>query len=75
MSAQLYTNRTLSRLCGWSWAGSVPSASTFSRAFAEFAADGLARRLHEALILETQATRLVGQISEKRGQSGLNHAT
>ena len=60
---RLRLDRTLRRLCGWNWAGSVPSASTFSRAFAEFAADGLAQRLHEALIFETQATRLVGHIS------------
>lgn len=60
---RLRLDRTLRRLCGWSWAGSVPSASTFSRAFAEFAADGLARRLHETLILETQGTRLIGHIS------------
>ncbi len=60
---RLRLDRTLRRLCGWNWAGSMPSASTFSRAFAEFAADGLAQRLHETLIHETQGTRLVGHIS------------
>ena len=60
---RLALDRTLRRLCGWSSVGSVPSASTFSRAFAEFAADGVAQRLHEALILETQGTRLIGHVS------------
>jgi transposase len=60
---RLVLDKTLRRLCGWPWAGSVPSASTFSRAFGEFAAHGLAQRLHEALIRETQGARLVGHIS------------
>ena len=30
-------DKTLRRLCGWSRSGDVPSPSTFSRAFAEFA--------------------------------------
>jgi hypothetical protein len=41
----------------------VPSESTFSRAFAEFAASALPSRLHDALIEETHADRLVGHIS------------
>ena len=60
---RLVLDKTLRRLCGWPSAGSVPSASTFSRAFGEFAAHGLAQRLHEALIRETQGARLVGHIS------------
>lgn len=60
---RLRLDRTLRRLCGWSFAGSVPSASTFSRAFGEFAAQGLVQRLHAALIEETQGARLVGHIA------------
>jgi hypothetical protein len=41
----------------------VPSPSTFSRAFAEFAASGLPARLHQALIEATQGNRLVGHIA------------
>ena len=67
---RLRLDRTLRRLCGWDWAGSVPSASTFSRAFAAFAACGVARRLHEALILETQGTRLVGHSAARRRPGG-----
>lgn len=59
----LSADKTLRRLCGWQRAGEVPSESTFSRAFAAFAASALPSRLHEALIKETHVDRLVGHIS------------
>ena len=59
----LSADKTLRRLCGWQRAGEVPSESTFSRAFAEFAASALPSRLHEALIQNTHADRLVGHVS------------
>jgi hypothetical protein len=59
----LSADKTLRRLCGWQRAGEVPSGSTFCRAFAAFAASALPSRLHEALIKETHADRLVGHIS------------
>jgi hypothetical protein len=59
----LSADKTLRRLCGWQRAGEVPGESTFSRAFAEFAASALPSRLHDALIEETHADRLVGHIS------------
>ena len=59
----LSVDKTLRHLCGWQRAGEVPSEATFSRAFAEFAASALPSRLHEALIQDTQADRLVGHIS------------
>src|SRR5471032_3360714 len=59
----LSADKTLRRLCGWQRAGEVPSEATFSRAFAAFAASALPSRLHEALIKETHADRLVGHIS------------
>ena len=59
----LSADKTLRRLCGWRRAGEVPSESTFSRAFAAFAASALPSRLHEALIKETHTDRLVGHIS------------
>ena len=40
----LSADKTLRRLCGWQRAGEVPSRSTFSRAFAEFAAEALCHR-------------------------------
>ena len=56
----LSADTTLRRLCGWQRAGEVPSESTFSRAFADSA---LPSRLHDALIEDTHADRLVGHIS------------
>ena len=59
----LSADKTLRRLCGWQRGGEVPSESTFSRAFAEFADSALPSRLHDALIADTHADRLVGHIS------------
>ncbi len=59
----LAADKTLRRLCGWQHAGAVPSEATFSRAFAAFAESALPSRLHEALIRESHADRLVGHIS------------
>ncbi len=59
----LSVDKTLHRLCGWQRRGEVPSEATFSRAFAEFATSALPSRLHEALIQDTHADRLVGHIS------------
>jgi hypothetical protein len=56
-------DKTLRRLCGWSRPCEVPSEATFSRAFAEFADGALPSRLHEALIRQTHADRLVGYIA------------
>jgi hypothetical protein len=56
-------DKTLRRLCGWQRLGEVPSEATFSRAFAEFASSALPSRLHETLIQDTHADRLVGHIS------------
>jgi hypothetical protein len=60
---RLAADARLRRLCGWEWARAVPSESTFSRAFAEFAASALPSRVHEALIERTHKERLVGHIS------------
>jgi hypothetical protein len=60
---RLIADATLRRLCGWETRGQIPSESTFSRAFAEFAASALPARVHEALIKTTHTERLVGHIS------------
>jgi hypothetical protein len=60
---RLAVDATLRRLCGWERASQVPSESTFSRAFAEFAASALPGRVHEALIKKTHKDRLVGHIA------------
>lgn len=59
----LQRDAQLRRICGWRDAWQVPSESTFSRAFDEFAQMELAQFVHEALIRETQQDRLIGHIS------------
>jgi hypothetical protein len=60
---RLAVDARLRRLCGWERASAVPSESTFSRAFTEFATSALPSRVHEALIRRTHKDRLVGHIS------------
>jgi hypothetical protein len=49
---RLKVDKTLRGLCGWERLGQIPSESTFSRAFAEFARTALLDRVHEALVKE-----------------------
>ena len=51
------------RLCGFVGRGDVPSESTFSRAFAEFAEMGLGEKVHQALVEHWLKPELVGHIS------------
>lgn len=63
MIERLRSDRQLRCLCGWNTVQRIPHESTFSRAFAEFAATELPQRLHEALIEATQKDRLIGHIA------------
>lgn len=47
---RLKTDKNLRRICGWEARTYIPSESTFSRAFADFAKTQLPQRVHEALI-------------------------
>ena len=60
---RLHVDSTLRRLCGWECVGELPSESTFSRAYAEFAVSDVPGRVHEALIKRTLGDHLVGHIS------------
>ena len=60
---RLQVDRSLRRLCGWETRRAVPSASTFSRAFADFAALGLLDRVHATLVDEHLEHVLVFHIS------------
>jgi len=60
---RLAVDRALRRLCGWERGSEVPSESTFSRTFAEFAEGGLPSRVHEALIKRTYKDCIVGHIA------------
>jgi len=51
------------RICGFVRRVEVPSESTFSRAFAEFAEMGLGEKVHQALVEQWVKPELVGHIS------------
>ena len=61
--ARLRSDERLRRLCGWERRGLVPSEATFSRAFAEFAAQRLGDRVHEALVRYYQGDQIVWHVS------------
>lgn len=60
---RLMVDRPLRRICGFPLCKKLPSESTFSRAFEEFAEGKLAERVHEALIEEHLGETLIGHIS------------
>jgi transposase len=47
---RLHSDKNLRRICGWENTRQIPSESTFSRAFAEFANSALPQCVHEVLI-------------------------
>lgn len=51
------------RLCGWERSGQVPSPSTFSRVFNEFATGELPQKIHEAMIIKHCGQKIAGHIS------------
>ena len=53
----------LRRICGFVTRTHIPSEATFSRAFREFAHNGLGYRVHEALVARYVKPELVGHIS------------
>ena len=61
---RLICDPVVRRICGWETKKSIPSESTFSRAFKEFAVSALPTKAHEALILSSQSDRLVGHMSK-----------
>jgi IS5 family transposase len=60
---RLRVDKTLRKICGWETIGQIPSESTFSRAFKEFAAAALVDTVHEALIKEYASEKIVFQVS------------
>ncbi len=60
---QLDSSIQLRRLCGWEKKRDIPSAATFSRAFAEFANSQLPERIHAAVIERHLGNQLIGHIS------------
>jgi len=60
---RLTIDRALRRICGFPMWKKVPSESTFSRAFTEFAEAKLAERVHDELIKTYLGKELIGHIS------------
>ena len=60
---RLAVDKTLRRLCGFDLRRAAPTESLFSRAFAEFSAQGLAQRVHEALVKNHLGSALLGHVS------------
>jgi MoxR-like ATPase len=59
---RLQIDRALRRTCGWERRSDVPSEATFSRAFAEFAAQNLPEQLHEQLVRRHLRDHIIGYI-------------
>jgi len=55
----LRTNSVLRRFCGFAYQRDIPSASTFSRAFAQFANSELGDLLHEGVVKEHVGDKVV----------------
>jgi hypothetical protein len=60
---RLRIDRSLRRICGFSLCRPLPSESTFSRAFEEFAKSALAERTHAALVKEHLGDTLIEHLS------------
>ena len=60
---RLHSDIPLRRICGWEKRSEIPSSSTFSRAFAEFAETRLTERVHRTIIDQHLGSHLVYHIS------------
>ncbi len=60
---RLQADSKLRRLCGFDLRFSLPSESTFSRAFEGFAASELLQRVHARMIKDTLGDQLIGHLS------------
>jgi len=60
---RLTSDKKMRRICGWETHGDIPSESTFSRAFAEFAKSQLPVYVHEAVIHQNLSEEIISHIS------------
>lgn len=60
---ELRSTPNLQVICGFARRKDVPSESTFSRAFAEYASAGLGVAVHDALVKEHLSAELIGHVS------------
>jgi hypothetical protein len=59
----LHGTPNLRLICGFARKSDIPSESTFSRSFAEFAKSGLGDRVHESLVERSLKEQIIGHIS------------
>jgi hypothetical protein len=59
----LHNMPPLRKICGFVQRSDIPSESTFSRAFSEFALDGLGDVVHKALVETHLSEEFIGHIS------------
>lgn len=59
----LHTMPNLRMICGFIRKSDIPSESTFSRAFAEFARNDLGRKVHDALVKQHLSDQIIGHIA------------
>lgn len=59
----LNADSVLRQICGWETKSSIPSESTFSRAFAEFAKNDTASKIHEAFVIKYHGDKITMHIS------------
>ena len=59
----LKATKNLRRICGFIYLSDIPSESTFSRAFGEFADSGIGNGAHDAMVKDYLAGELIGHIS------------
>jgi len=59
----LHSSASQRRICGFANESDIPSESTFSRAFAEYAESGLGEKVHNALVEQYLKPELVGHVS------------
>ena len=55
--------KNLRRLCGWERKCKIPSASTFSRSFAEFSNGRLTQKIHAAMVIKHYGDKLADHVS------------
>jgi len=65
---RLRTDESLRRICGWERRGLIPSESTFSRAFAEFAGTSLTETVHESCVKDYLGDEPVWHVSRDSTQ-------
>ena len=60
---RLACDKKLRRICGWEQKGRIPSESTFSRAFAEFAESQLPSYVHQTMISDNLSEDIISHVS------------